>query len=42
MIVITKIIELRQEDIKACIAESTNQKLKDYDDFANKLDEKFK
>jgi len=42
IMVITKIIDLRQEDMKQCIKETTNEIAKDYGKFAKELDDKFK
>lgn len=40
--VLTKIVELRQDDMKRCIEETTNEIAKDYGRFAKELEEKFK
>lgn len=41
IMVLEKIVEVHQEDLKQCIAESTNKIFKSYDDFAKDLDKKF-
>lgn len=41
MMVLKKIVELHQEDLKQCIRDSTLNSLKGYDDFAKQLDKKF-
>lgn len=42
VMVLTKIVELRQDDMKRCIEETTNEIAKDYGRFAKELEEKFK
>ena len=41
IMVLQKIVEVHQEDLKLCIAESTNKIFENYDDFAKDLHKKY-
>jgi len=42
LILLGKILSLRKEELQSCIVETTNEKINNYNDFAKKIDEKFK
>lgn len=42
VIVITKLFQAHQEEIKQCIVSTTNEKIKNYADFERKLDKRIK